>query len=103
MIRSQFALFETRRFLPLFFTQFLGAFNDNVFKNAMVVLIAWRLAAERCLPDGCKFGLALEKDRLWTFKAGNAGRVVFQDAGGRNINVPFSLKGFTAAFNSLTE
>jgi acyl-[acyl-carrier-protein]-phospholipid O-acyltransferase/long-chain-fatty-acid--[acyl-carrier-protein] ligase len=26
-------------------TQFLGAFNDNIFKNAMVVLIAWRLAS----------------------------------------------------------
>lgn len=62
---------------------------------------AWRLAAERCLPDGCKFGLVLDKDRLWTFKAGNGGRVVFQDGGGRNINVPFSLKGFTAAFESL--
>lgn len=29
------------RFLPLFVTQFLGAFNDNVFKNALVVLIAF--------------------------------------------------------------
>jgi acyl-[acyl-carrier-protein]-phospholipid O-acyltransferase/long-chain-fatty-acid--[acyl-carrier-protein] ligase len=32
-------LFKTARFLPLFITQFLGAFNDNVFKNALVVLI----------------------------------------------------------------
>jgi acyl-[acyl-carrier-protein]-phospholipid O-acyltransferase/long-chain-fatty-acid--[acyl-carrier-protein] ligase len=31
--------------LPLFVTQFLGALNDNIFKNAMVVLIAWRLAS----------------------------------------------------------
>jgi len=43
--QHQFSLFKTRRFLPLFLTQFLGAFNDNIFKNAMVVLIAWRLAA----------------------------------------------------------
>jgi len=43
--QKQFSLFLTRRFLPLFVTQFLGAFNDNVFKNAMVVLIAWRLAS----------------------------------------------------------
>jgi acyl-[acyl-carrier-protein]-phospholipid O-acyltransferase/long-chain-fatty-acid--[acyl-carrier-protein] ligase len=42
---KQFFLFSTRRFLPLFVTQFLGAFNDNIFKNAMVVLIAWRLAS----------------------------------------------------------
>ena len=45
MSQNQFSLFGTRRFLPLFLVQFLGAFNDNIFKNAMVVLIAWRLAA----------------------------------------------------------
>ncbi len=44
MTQKQFSLLRTRRFGPLFLTQFLGAFNDNVFKNAMVVLIAWRLA-----------------------------------------------------------
>ncbi|MFC4158475.1 MFS transporter [Chitinimonas lacunae] len=38
---SQFDLFRSRRFLPLFLTQFLGAFNDNLFKNAMLVLIAF--------------------------------------------------------------
>src|ERR1700722_5903233 len=42
---SQFDLLKTRRFLPLFITQFLGAFNDNVFKNALVILITYRLAA----------------------------------------------------------
>lgn len=31
-------LLYSRRFLPLFVTQFLGALNDNLFKNAMVVL-----------------------------------------------------------------
>lgn len=39
-------LLKTRRFLPLFVTQFLGAFNDNVFKNALVMLIAYKLANE---------------------------------------------------------
>lgn len=38
--------FLSKRFLPLFITQFLGAFNDNFFKNALVVLITYRLAAE---------------------------------------------------------
>ena len=42
--RNQFLLFRSRRFLPLFLTQFLGAFNDNFFKSAMVVLITYRLA-----------------------------------------------------------
>ncbi len=37
-------LLKTRRFFPLFLTQFLSAFNDNVFKNAIVILITYRLA-----------------------------------------------------------
>ena len=40
------SLFATRRFLPLFITQLLGAFNDNVFKNAIVMLITYKLASE---------------------------------------------------------
>jgi len=39
-----FSLLYTRRFLPLFITQFLGAFNDNLFKNALVVLITYFLS-----------------------------------------------------------
>ncbi|MBI3517039.1 MAG: hypothetical protein HY060_23660, partial [Proteobacteria bacterium] len=38
------ALLASRRFLPLFVTQFLGALNDNLFKSAMVILIVYRLA-----------------------------------------------------------
>ncbi|GGP24549.1 MFS transporter [Silvimonas amylolytica] len=38
---SQFALFGSRRFLPLFITQFFGAFNDNLFKNAMLVMVVF--------------------------------------------------------------
>ncbi|MBI1732318.1 MAG: MFS transporter [Gammaproteobacteria bacterium] len=41
---SQADLLRSRRFLPLFLTQFLGAFNDNVFKNALVIFIAFTLA-----------------------------------------------------------
>ena len=32
---------RTRRFLPLFTTQFLGAFNDNLFRTAMVMLVIY--------------------------------------------------------------
>ncbi|WP_288132684.1 MFS transporter [Microbulbifer sp.] len=42
---NPFQLLGSRRFLPFFCTQFLGAFNDNVFKNALIVMIAFRLAA----------------------------------------------------------
>ena len=41
---NQFQLLRTRRFLPFFLTQFLGALNDNLFKNAMVLLITFQLA-----------------------------------------------------------
>ncbi len=42
--RSQFRLLGERRFGPFFVTQLLGAFNDNVFKNALVILIAFQAA-----------------------------------------------------------
>ncbi|MBC6963025.1 MAG: hypothetical protein DWB48_09970, partial [Nitrosomonas sp.] len=41
MHSSQWKLLSSRRFLPFFITQFLGAFNDNVFKNALVILITY--------------------------------------------------------------
>lgn len=34
-------LLRTRRFLPLFITQLLGAFNDNLFKNAMILFVVY--------------------------------------------------------------
>jgi len=43
---TQFGLLKHNRFLPIFCTQFLGALNDNVFKNAIVILIAFSLADE---------------------------------------------------------
>ena len=36
---SQFQLFATRRFLPLFVTQFLGALNDNLFKQGLLIIV----------------------------------------------------------------
>lgn len=37
-------LLRERRFLPLFVTQFLGAMNDNVLRNALVVLLTFHAA-----------------------------------------------------------
>jgi 1-acyl-sn-glycerol-3-phosphate acyltransferase len=42
---SQFRLLATRRFLPFFLTQFFGAFNDNVFRNALVVTVTFGASA----------------------------------------------------------
>jgi MFS family permease len=41
---NQSGLLRARRFAPLFVTQFLGALNDNVLKNAMVVLLTFQAA-----------------------------------------------------------
>ncbi|WP_028535148.1 MFS transporter [Paludibacterium yongneupense] len=41
-MHAAFSFFATRRFLPLFGTQFLGAFNDNLLKTAIVVLVSFR-------------------------------------------------------------
>ncbi|MFV0623793.1 acyl-[ACP]--phospholipid O-acyltransferase [Sphingomonas sp. ac-8] len=42
---SQLGLLARRRFLPLFATQFLGAFNDNLYRSAMLFLVSFHLYA----------------------------------------------------------
>lgn len=39
---SQFRLLQQRRFLPFFLTQFLGALNDNVFRNGLIILVTFQ-------------------------------------------------------------
>lgn len=41
---NQFALFGTKRYGPFFLTMFLGAFNDNLFRSALLVLISFYTA-----------------------------------------------------------
>ena len=50
--QSQFGLLRERRFLPFFCTQFLGAFNDNVYKNALVILLAFHAASLTAINPG---------------------------------------------------
>ncbi|OEY66081.1 MFS transporter [Marinobacter sp. X15-166B] len=38
---SQLRLLQQRRFMPFFLTQFSGAFNDNLFKNALLLLVTY--------------------------------------------------------------
>jgi len=38
---NQFRLLGQRRFLPFYLTQFSGAFNDNLYKNALLLLITF--------------------------------------------------------------
>ncbi|GAB6195491.1 MFS transporter [Lysobacter xanthus] len=41
MAHNQFELLRQRRFAPFFFTQALGAFNDNVYRQAIIGLLFW--------------------------------------------------------------
>jgi acyl-[acyl-carrier-protein]-phospholipid O-acyltransferase / long-chain-fatty-acid--[acyl-carrier-protein] ligase len=50
-VHSQFSLLKTERFLPLFVTQAIGAFNDNGLRNAVAILITYDLAARFGLND----------------------------------------------------
>ena len=38
---NQFELFKQRRYLPFFVTMFFGAFNDNVYKNALAIMFSF--------------------------------------------------------------
>ena len=44
--QSQFALLKSRRFLPFFVTQLLGAFNDNIFKQSLILAILFKLSLD---------------------------------------------------------
>ena len=55
---SQFSLLKTHRFGPFFQTQFLGAFNDNLFKNALVVLLTFQAAQWTAMPPELLANLA---------------------------------------------
>ena len=48
---SQFALLGQRRFAPFFWTQFLGAGNDNLFKFAFTVLVTYKVQVAWMAPS----------------------------------------------------
>ena len=54
---NQFALLGQRRFAPFFWTQFLGAGNDNLFKFAFTVLVTYQLQVSWLPP--AQAGLAI--------------------------------------------
>ena len=51
-------LLTARRFAPLFVTQFLGAFNDNLLKSAMGIVVTFRLAEQSGLDSASLVMLA---------------------------------------------
>ena len=45
-MKASLRLLTKRRFAPLFVTQMLGAFNDNLFKNAMVLFVVYTVYSD---------------------------------------------------------
>ena len=54
---NPFYLLTRKRFAPIFVTQFLGALNDNIFKNALVLMIAYGLFTS--VPENQDAGLLI--------------------------------------------
>jgi 1-acyl-sn-glycerol-3-phosphate acyltransferase len=55
---NQFRLLIERRFLPFFGAQALGAFNDNVYRNVLLILITYHGASATTLPPEILTNLA---------------------------------------------
>src|SRR3954468_24044969 len=55
---NQFRLLTQRRFLPFFGAQALGAFNDNIFKNVLVILAMYQAASYTQIDPGTLTNLA---------------------------------------------
>ncbi|MBK9675922.1 MAG: MFS transporter [Betaproteobacteria bacterium] len=55
---NQFDLLRERRFAPFFWTQFLGAGNDNVYKNALVIFVAFQASSMTTLDPNALVNLA---------------------------------------------
>ena len=60
-----------------------------------------KLPIQICGPEGCQSQFEMPQSLFDAFKAGLNGSMVMFDPDGRDVAVPFSLKGFTSAINSL--
>lgn len=50
MTSNQLYLFKDKRFIPIFLVQLFGCLNDSVLKNALIILITFRLAGSLSIP-----------------------------------------------------
>src|SRR6266853_6923021 len=57
-MNTQISLLGARRFVPLFATQTLGAFNDNLFKSAFVMLVTYGTTMRSALDPGLLAAIA---------------------------------------------
>jgi len=56
---------------------------------------------EVCRRDGCQSYMPLSAELIGAFKAGSKAEVIAQSSQGAALNVPLSLRGFTAGYDSL--
>ncbi|MFW2712837.1 MFS transporter, partial [Acinetobacter baumannii] len=50
MMKQDESLMTSRRFVPMFFTQFFGALNDNVYKQALLLVITYGWIQQQSAP-----------------------------------------------------
>lgn len=51
MHSNQLYLFKDKRFLPIFLVQLFGCLNDSILKNALIILVTFKLAHDLILPN----------------------------------------------------
>jgi acyl-[acyl-carrier-protein]-phospholipid O-acyltransferase/long-chain-fatty-acid--[acyl-carrier-protein] ligase len=44
-MNQQVNLFNDRRFMPLFITQFCGCLNDCILKNALIIMVMYKMSS----------------------------------------------------------
>ena len=60
-----------------------------------------RIPVQVCSTNGCQSQFEMPEELLGSFRAGLEGTVTMFDPSGKDVKVPFSLKGFTKALGSL--
>ena len=99
---SQFRLLAERRFGPFFGVQFLGAFNDNVFKQALVILLAYQTASFTSMSSDALQNLAQALFVLPFFLfSATAGQLADKHEKSRLITVTVAIELAVMAFGAL--
>ena len=95
MQHSQSSLLRTQRFLPLFVTQALGAFNDNGLRYGITILIVYDLAARLGINGGMfvALGAALFIAPYFLFSA-LAGQCATEASAPGSIRVTLASLGY---------
>lgn len=70
MLKVPYYLLKSKRFLPIFIVQFLGAMNDNLYKNSFIILITFSLTQEAKMPLAIGLGIFILPFFLFSATAG---------------------------------